>query len=67
MDSPAPEMNSPASAAPDNSKRNMMIIAGSVVGALACCVLIPICTIVVLALMGPAIQNIFEEILRNLG
>jgi len=61
------DMNPPAPAAPpNNTNRNLMIIAGSVVGAIACCVLIPICTIAVLALMGPAIGNIFDEIIRNL-
>ena len=34
---------------------------------LAACILIPICIIVILALLGPSIGNVFSEIIQNLG
>ena len=32
----------------------------------ALCIIIPICTICVLALLGPAIGNVFSNILQNM-
>lgn len=43
--------------------RTILIIVAVIVGL---CILIPICVIVILALMGPAIGNTFSNIIQNL-
>ena len=36
------------------------------VAVLALCILIPICVIVILALLGPSVGNVFSNIIQNL-
>ncbi len=56
---PAPE------AAPSGGSRLPLILI-IVLVVLALCILIPICVIVILALLGPAVGNVFSNIIQNL-
>lgn len=57
-------MDTAPSASPS---RNIWVTVAIVAAVLvAACILIPICTIVVLALLGPAIGNVYSNILTSI-
>lgn len=51
---------------PDNTGKTVGIVIGVLLVLLAICVLIPLCVIVILALLGPAIGNVFSNIILGL-
>lgn len=52
--------------APAQNNNTMKIVIAVVVGLVACCVLVPICVIVILALLGPAIGNVFSNVILGI-
>jgi hypothetical protein len=53
-------------APPDNTGKTVGIVIGVILAIVAICVLIPLCVIAILALFGPAIGDIFSNILVGL-
>jgi len=51
---------------PDNTAKIVAIVVGALVLIPVCCVLVSIMTIVVLALLGPAIGNVFSGIIEGI-
>ena len=53
-------------APPDNTGKVVGIVMAVILAVLAVCVVIPLCVIVILALFGPAIGDVFSNIILGL-
>ena len=58
-------MATPLPSTPPTSKLPKVIIV--VLALVTACVILSVCVIVVLALLGPSVGNVFSDIITNLG